>query len=934
MPRKLHLLTVIFFTCCTFILTKSNAQHCAGASGSGVCTPLSGITQMGFFPPDTSLPCFVIGQPSDQTINFHTPPTAQGYTLNWVQVRNIERTPCGLCWRSNDTQDRVAGNATGCVRITGTTYDAPGQYGILVYADANVTVGFIPFTVQNLNLDSVMGLHYYLRVRHDNEACPPVDTLLPSLERHPIGTAPTPTITGNSSVCPGATTTLGISGGTYYAYAWSTGEHTATIQGGAGTYSVTAYANCASATATKTINSTQLSPQVSANGATTFCTGGSVTLNAGSGYSAYSWSNGSTSQSINVTQSGSYTVTVTQNGCTAASNATVVNVTGNPSPTITAGGPTTFCQGNSVTLDAGAGYSSYAWSNGETTQSITATTAGTYTATVTQSGCSGTSNTVTVTVGNPTATITPSRPTTFCQGGSVSLDAGAGYSAYSWNTGATTQSINVTTSGTYLVTVTQAGCNGTSNTVTVTVSGSTLNPVLTASNGLNICNGGSTTLDAGSGYTSYLWNGGSTSQTLSATATGTYTVTVTQGACTGTVSANVTLGTFPVTINLNPATDPTICEGETVTLDAGAGHASYAWSNGATTQSIDVTDGGGYIVTVTDNNACSGSVGSAVTVVPTPSPVITPSGSQTLCSGETLTLDAGSGFDTYSWSNGDNTQTSSVSGAGSYSVTVTLDGCTGSSSAPVAVTVNQTPTTTISPSGTFNICTGQSVTFDAGAGFASYLWSNGATTQTIAADATGTYSVTVTQNGCDGASGNQPTVFANVTPNAVVTELGTANGQTVLEATPANATYAWYLSNTQGDLGTLQGTATQRDTVECGDVAQFVSVVVSQNGCADTSTAATVVCAGIGKVQELATFSLMPNPTNDVLNIRYELNDNATVKLSVVDLAGRVVIDLGITQQAKGIHQQVVNVAGLAQGIYMLNFNTGRGQYNSKFVKQ
>jgi hypothetical protein len=78
----------------------------------------------------------------------------------------------------------------------------------------------------------------------------------------------------------------------------------------------------------------------------------------------------------------------------------------------------------------------------------------------------------------------------------------------------------------------------------------------------------------------------------------------------------------------------------------------------------------------------------------------------------------------------------------------------------------------------------------------------------------------------------------------------------------------------------------------------------------------------------------MPNPANDVLNIRYELNENTLVKISVVDLTGRAVIDFAADQQAKGIHQQAINVANLSQGIYMLNFNTGKGQFNSKFVKQ
>ena len=104
----------------------------------------------------------------------------------------------------------------------------------------------------------------------------------------------------------------------------------------------------------------------------------------------YLWSNGETTPSINVTSSGSYTVQVTNaNGCqSAASAATVVTVNALPvTPTITTGGPTTFCAGGSVTLTSSAG-TSYLWSNGETTQSINVATSGSYTVQVTNaSGC-------------------------------------------------------------------------------------------------------------------------------------------------------------------------------------------------------------------------------------------------------------------------------------------------------------------------------------------------------------------------------------------------------------------------------------------------------------------------------------------------------------------------------------------------------------------
>ncbi len=140
-----------------------------------------------------------------------------------------------------------------------------------------------------------------------------------------------------------------------------------------------------------------------------------MTLTASSG-SSYLWSNGATTSSITVNASGSYSVAVTNaNGCNATSAPTTVTVNANPTASITAGGPTTFCTGGSVTLTASSG-SSYLWSNGATTSSITVNASGSYSVTVTNAnGCNATSAATTVTVNaNPTASITAGGPTTFC----------------------------------------------------------------------------------------------------------------------------------------------------------------------------------------------------------------------------------------------------------------------------------------------------------------------------------------------------------------------------------------------------------------------------------------------------------------------------------------------------------------------------------------
>jgi hypothetical protein len=210
-----------------------------------------------------------------------------------------------------------------------------------------------------------------------------------------------------------------------------------------------------------------------ANGPLTFCPGGSVVLTASTGAS-YLWTPGNqTTSSITVTSAGSYSVKVTQsNGCSAISSALAVSVSPAATATITPNGSLTFNQGGSVTLTANSG-SSYLWSPGnQTSQSIVVTTSGVYTVRVTNSsGCSKTSSPVTVTVNGGTqgvAVITPGGPTTFCQGGSVTLTSNAGIS-YLWSNGKTTQAITATTSASYVVTVTFSSNTSTSSPVNVVV---------------------------------------------------------------------------------------------------------------------------------------------------------------------------------------------------------------------------------------------------------------------------------------------------------------------------------------------------------------------------------------------------------------------------------------------------------------------------------
>ncbi|MEI6817729.1 MAG: hypothetical protein WCL14_14055, partial [Bacteroidota bacterium] len=195
-------------------------------------------------------------------------------------------------------------------------------------------------------------------------------------------------ISGNSTICSGSSQTYSVgsvSGATSYTWTLPTGwtgtstsnSITVTSNGSGGIISVIAVNGCGSSTARTLTISIAANPTTTITGGSSFCAGGSLTLNSGSGFSSYSWSNGNTTQNTTVTTAGTYTITITNaNGCVGtASQAVSVN----PNPTTTITGGSSFCAGGSLTLNAGSGFSLYSWSNGNTTQNTTVTTAGTYT---------------------------------------------------------------------------------------------------------------------------------------------------------------------------------------------------------------------------------------------------------------------------------------------------------------------------------------------------------------------------------------------------------------------------------------------------------------------------------------------------------------------------------------------------------------------------
>jgi len=182
----------------------------------------------------------------------------------------------------------------------------------------------------------------------------------------------------------------------------------------------------------------------------TLCQGKTEQICATKGYAAYLWSTGATTDCITISIGGTYSVVVTKsNGCTSSCS-TEINVSPNPSCTIS--GVDSICAGGNTTFCAPSGNASYLWSNGALASCVTLYTGGTVSVTVTNaSGCSSTCSKTVKENALPACNITGNL--VICEGDTTTLAADAGSTSYFWSTGATTRSISVTAIGNYSVTV-------------------------------------------------------------------------------------------------------------------------------------------------------------------------------------------------------------------------------------------------------------------------------------------------------------------------------------------------------------------------------------------------------------------------------------------------------------------------------------------------
>jgi gliding motility-associated-like protein len=669
------------------------------------------------------------------------------------------------------------------------------------------------------------------------------------------------------------------------------------VLAGAGvyTYTVTATAPCAvNATATVTVTA-QAAPNAGTNGTLTICAGSTVTAPqlfaqlGGTPDVGGAWT-------PVLAGAGVYTYTVTATAPCAVNATATVTVTAQAAVVASGTQVNVLCNGAStgsidLSVTGGSGSYTYLWSNGATTQDISGLSAGLYTVAVTESnGCSvgGTlSYTITEPAAVPTPVISAGGPTTFCSGGSVTLTAPASTS-YLWSTAETTQSITVSSSGSYTVSVTDAnGCTSAASApVVVTVNALPATPTIAPGGPTTFCAGGSVTLTAPISA-SYLWSTTETTQSITVSSSGSYTVRVTDGAgCTSAVSAATV-----VTVNATPViahgtdVNPTTCGGTDgsigITGLANITHYTVAYKkNGSLVHIADVVTNASGVLTIgglgagsytivsvtTSNNCTSNTLPGPYVLNDPPVPTIATSGgiaavcyssgSQTTTLAYTATTNNPTSYNinwdttantaglmdqnntTFSFNSGGGSLTgieiSASTPAGIYNGTLTIvndKGC--SNSLAVSVTVNPLPATpVISIGGPTTFCSGGSVTLTTPAS-TSYLWSSAETTQSITVSSSGSYTVSVTDaNGCTSAASAPVVVTVNALPaTPTITPGGPktfcAGGSVTLTA-PASTSYLW-------------STAATTQSITVSSSGSYTVSVTDANGCTSAASAPVVV---------------------------------------------------------------------------------------------
>jgi len=485
----------------------------------------------------------------------------------------------------------------------------------------------------------------------------------------------------------------------------------------------------------------------------------------------YAWSNTAVTEDITGLSTGIYSCTVTDNnGCQVMTGDKTVFNTASDIAVTTASLTDEVC-GNStgaidVTISGGTIPYTLSWSNGPTSEDLTALSAGDYVLTVLDdTGCSY-NYTETVTNNPGTLDITSTTAINeYCGNGAgsinISITGGTIPYVFAWSNGSTDEDLTGLSAGNYSLNLTDD--NGCITSTSATLMGEGISITTNTVND-EICGNGSGSIDltlvGGTTPYSFTWNNGSTSEDLSNIASGDYTVNIADAAgCLLTNDYTVGNNTNGLEITNTTVTNETCGDGTgaiDITVVGGSLPLTISWDNGATTEDLVGLNAGDFAINVLDNQGCTLSETSTVTNNSSGFLATVTSFTDESCGNATgaidVTITGGLIPYTFAWNNGETTEDLTGLSAGTYTLTVTEgNGC---SVVLTQVIGNITGTLAISNVNLQNEnCSNSSgyidLTLTGGTMPYTYLWNTAETTEDLSGISAGDYNCTITDDvGC------------------------------------------------------------------------------------------------------------------------------------------------------------------------------------------
>lgn len=632
--------------------------------------------------------------------------------------------------------------------------------------------------------------------------------------------------------------------------------------------------------------------------------GNTITLDAAdSSALSYAWSDGSTRSFLIVDKKGTYWVDVT-NSCGTTRDSIDIN---DPTFTLDLGPDRVVCLGDTVTLNVYTPGATYEWQDGSTDSVYVVADEGVYTVKVTKDGCTQTDDikVSVIKIDLPTSNLV------LCKDQTIRLNVYQNVKdvnfTYTWrkvtdpSTGATTvvstdSVYTITQSGEYTIRVAGGGCAATGS-INVGINNNPP-PVVDIGKDTTICFGSTLLLDAtllGQSAV-YRWQDGNTNPTYVVSNAGTYYVDVTSGGCT--TRDFITVGIeFPLPLNLGK--DSTAICDPINGLPLVAHHpqaASYLWNDGSTNDTLIVNQPGKYWVTVTSINGCISQDSILVIDQVNPLSPVNLGNDTTLCSGQTLLLDAGSNVKAdYLWQNGSSGRFLTVTNSGKYWVQVS-NGCQ-TKTDTINVTFIQTPLVDL---GTDKLlCSGEPITLDVTQPGADYVWQDGSTNSVFVVNSPGKYWVRVNRGKCEASD----TVNIDFTAPPVV-NLGKdtilCDGQKLfLDVYTPGATYLWQDSTT-APYYTISKSGTYAVQVSIGDCKKTDTLVVSYPDANFNLGDSTVICTNTTYTLDVTN----PNPA-----ATYLWQDGSTKPTFAVSAVGwyKVTVNLGRCTSTDSVYIDIAN---------------------------